>query len=137
MAYGPPATGKTLSLQGALSLFGANNKKHHYNNCSKAFCLLRAAASTIPFGIGDFNSLSDLGEIIFLFFNGKLSANMVKGGSPLRSCPIYCSKFTFKDNTRYVVLFQFSILNVKKFITRISFVSTTGTETVKVIGNSY
>ena len=103
MAYGPPATGKTLSLQAALSLVGANNKKHHYNNCSKPFCLLRASASTIPFGLDDFSNLNDLGELIFLFYNGKLSANMTNSGSPLLSCPIYCSNFCFKDN-RYVII---------------------------------
>ena len=51
IATGPPSTGKTLSLHAALSLFGANNTKNHYNSCSKSFCLQRSAASTIPFAI--------------------------------------------------------------------------------------
>jgi len=38
MAVGPPSTGKTISLQATLSLFGANNCKNLYNSCSKAYC---------------------------------------------------------------------------------------------------
>ena len=40
MATGSVSTGKSASIQAALSLFGADNPKNHYMKCSKAFCLL-------------------------------------------------------------------------------------------------
>ena len=55
MAVGPPSTGKTISLQAALSFFDANNCKYLYKSCSKAYCLQRSAISTIPFRIDDPN----------------------------------------------------------------------------------
>jgi len=100
MAVGPPSTGKTISLQAALSLFGANNCKNLYNSCSRAYCLQRSAISTIPFGIDDPNLASDIGDVIICLYNGTLSANICQGGLKPLSCPIYCTNFTFAGNER-------------------------------------
>lgn len=108
MATGPPSTGKTLSLHAALSLFGANNTKNHYNSCSKSFCLQRSAASTIPYAIDDPSFGSDIADIVLSFFNGTLSANVSYGGIKPLSCPLYCANFTFGSNRRYVQIFIFS-----------------------------
>ena len=101
MATGPPSTGKTLSMHAALSLFGANNTKNHYNSCSKSFCLQRSAASTIPFAIDDPSFGNDIADIILSFYNGTLSANIAYGGIKPVSCPLYCANFTFGSNRRY------------------------------------
>ena len=45
MATGPVSTWKSILIQAALSLFGADNVKNHYMKCSKAFCLL------VPFNL--------------------------------------------------------------------------------------
>jgi len=47
MAPGPVSTGKSVSIQAALSLFGADNAKNHYMKCSKAFYLQWAAISSL------------------------------------------------------------------------------------------
>ena len=80
MAVGPPSTGKTISLQASLALFGANNSKNHYNSYSKAYCLQRCAVSTIPFGIDDPNCTADISNIILCLYNGTISANVAQGG---------------------------------------------------------
>ena len=95
-----PSTGKSISLQAALSLFGANNCKNLYNSCSKAYCLQRSSISTIPFGIDDPNLASDIGDVIICLYNGTLSANICQGGLKPLSCPIYCANFTFGGNKR-------------------------------------
>ena len=100
MAVGPPSTGKTISLQASLALFGANNSKNHYNSCSKAYCLQRCAISTIPFGIDDPNCTADISDIILCLFNGTISANVAQGGVKPLSCPLYCTNFTFGNNER-------------------------------------
>ena len=100
MAIGPPSTGKTISLQASLSLFGANNCKNLYNSCSKAYCLQRSSISTIPFGIDDPNLPTDIGDLIICLYNGTLSANVCQGGLQPLSCPIYCTNFTFGNNER-------------------------------------
>ena len=102
MAVGPPSTGKTISLQASLALFGANNSKNHYNSCSKAYCLQRCAMSTIPFGIDDPNCTADISDIILCLYNGTISANIAQGGVKPLSCPLYCANFNFGSNERYV-----------------------------------
>ena len=100
MAVGPPSTGKTLSLQASLSLFGANNSKNLYNSCTRAYLLQRCAISTIPFAIDDPNIAGDIGDIIMSLYNGTLSANITQGGLQPLSCPLYCANFDFGSNER-------------------------------------
>lgn len=106
MACGPPSTGKTLSLQAALSLFGANNSKNHYNSCSKPYCLRRSSLSTVPFGIDDPNLAGDISDIVISLYNGTISANISQGGIKPISCPLYCTNFTFGSNERYIVHYE-------------------------------
>ena len=100
MAVGPPSTGKTLSLQASLSLFGANNAKNLYNSCTRAYLLQRCSVSTIPFAIDDPNIAGDIGDIIMSLYNGTLSANLAQGGLHPLSCPLYCANFDFGSNER-------------------------------------
>lgn len=114
MATGPPSTGKTLSMHAALSLFGANNTKNHYNSCSKSFCLQRSAASTIPFAIDDPSFGNDIADIILSFYNGTLSANIAYGGIKPVSCPLYCANFTFGSNRRYQRWYIMFVISLPK-----------------------
>ena len=102
MATGPVSTGKSMSIQAALCLFGADNTKNHYTKCSKAFCLQRAAISSLPFGIDDPSFPVDLNEVVVSFYNGTISANVMCGSLLPLTCPIYSSNFTFGKNERYV-----------------------------------
>ena len=102
MATGPVSTGKSMSIQAALCLFGADNTKNHYMKCSKAFCLQRAAISSLPFGIDDPSFPVDLNEVVVSFYNGTISANVMCGSLLPLTCPIYSSNFTFGKNERYV-----------------------------------
>ena len=101
MAVGPPSTGKTLSLQATLALFGADNCSNQYNTCTKAYCLQRSAVSTVPFGIDDPSFSGDINDIIVSFFNGTMSANIAQGGLQPISCPIFCTNFSVGSNERY------------------------------------
>ena len=112
LATGPPSTGKTLSMTAALSLFGANNNKNHYNTCSKSFCLQRSAASTIPFAIDDPAFVHDIGDILHSLYNGKISANVTQGGLQPKSCPLYCANFTFGDNQRYSYIHIYTYIHI-------------------------
>lgn len=102
MAVGPPSTGKTLSLQATLALFGADNCSNQYNTCTKAYCLQRSAVSTVPFGIDDPSFSGDINDIIVSFFNGTISANIAQGSIQPISCPIFCTNFSIGNNERYV-----------------------------------
>jgi len=102
IAVGPPSTGKSISLQAALSLFGANNCKNLYNCCSKAYLLQRCAISTIPFGIDDPNIAVDIGDVIISLYIGMISANIAHGSLQPLSCPLYCANFDFGCNERQV-----------------------------------
>lgn len=105
MATGPVSTGKSVSIQAALCLFGADNTKNHYLKCSKAFCLQRAAISSLPFGIDDPSFPVDLNEVVVSFYNGTISANVMCGSLLPLTCPIYSSNFTFGKNERYVCIY--------------------------------
>lgn len=84
---------KTLSLQVGLLLFGADNQKNHYNNCSKAYCLLQSSLSTIPFFLDNPKISSEIAELI-CYFNGTISANVVhRDMQPLTTCPLFAPIF--------------------------------------------
>ncbi len=70
--------------------------------CSKAFCLQRAAISSLPFGIDDPSFPVDLNEVVVSFYNGTISAIVMCGSLLPLICPIYSSNFTFGKNERYV-----------------------------------
>ena len=106
MATGPVSTGKSVSIQAALSLFGADNTKNHYMKCSKAFCLQRAAISSLPFGIDDPTFPAELNEVVVSFYNGTISANVMCGSILPLTCPIYSSNFTFGSDERYECVCQ-------------------------------
>jgi len=69
--------------------------------CSKAFCLQRAAISSLPFGIDDPSFPAELHEVVVSFYNGTISANVMCGSMLPLTCPIYSSNFTFGSNERY------------------------------------
>ena len=100
VAFGPPSTGKTLSLRIGLSLFGADNQKNHYNNCSKAYCLLRSSVSTIPFFLDDPKIASEIVELIICYFNGTISANIVHGDTQPLTCPLFATNFSIGKDKR-------------------------------------
>lgn len=100
MATGPVSTGKSVSIQAALSLFGADNVKNHYMKCSKAFCLQRSSVSSLPFGIDDPTFPTDVGDVIVSYYNGTISANVACGSLLPLTCPLYSSNFTFGKNER-------------------------------------
>ena len=100
MATGPVSTGKSVSIQAALSLFGADNAKNHYMRCSKAFCLQRSSISSLPFGIDDPSFPVDVGDVIVSFYNGTISTNVACGSLLPLTCPLYSSNFTFGKNER-------------------------------------
>jgi len=106
MATGPVSTGKSISIQSALCLFGADNAKNNYLKCSKAFCLQRAAISTLPFGIDDPSFPAELNEVVVSFYNGTISANVMCGSFHPLTCPLYSSNFTFGSNERYAEIFM-------------------------------
>ena len=101
VAFGPPSTGKTLSLRVGLSLFGADNQRNHYNNCSKAYCLLRSSISTIPFFLDDPKIASQIAELIICYFNGTIPANVVHGDTQPLTCPLFATNFSIGNDKRY------------------------------------
>ena len=104
VAFGPPSTGKTLSLQVGLLLFGADNQKNHYNNCSKVYCSLRSSVSTIPFFLDNPKISSEIAELI-CYFNGTISANVVhRDMQPLTTYPLFATNFSIgEDKSMYHV----------------------------------
>ena len=99
MATGPVSIGKSVSIQAALSHFGADNAKNHYMKCSTAFCFQR---SSLPFGIDDPSFPVDVGDVIVSFYSDSISANMACGPILLLICPLYSNNFTLGKNEGYI-----------------------------------
>ena len=102
MATGPVSIGKSVSIQAALSHFGADNAKNHYMKCSRAFCFQRSSILSLPFGIDDPSFPVDVGDVIVSFYSGSISANMACGTILLLICPLYSNNFTLGKNEGYI-----------------------------------
>jgi len=68
---------------------------NHSMKYSKAFCLHRAAISSLPFEIDDPSFPAESNEVVTSFYNGAISANVMYGSILPLTCPIYSSNFTF------------------------------------------
>lgn len=112
VATGEPATGKTKSVELALSTSGVPNNNLFVKGTNRAF-LERSAISTLPYGIDDpcsgkkgkskANQL-DIEELSVDLYNGSPTTNYNTGILKPLSIPVVASNFSNISDVRYVTI---------------------------------